>query len=159
MASASAPPGVPTPICRIDVARAAISSSLSAKSRRETYFRRNSPTHLDGPNFLGVHVLHLLGRQSWLLARVPQIHQQPRLVRAREATRTANTKATISGGCTVGEITDPAVDLAYVPHLSHVGSHDSDRKAHTFAPLRTVQVPATTQMRQSISNSRGSVLP
>ena len=40
---ASAPPGVPTPICRIEVVSAAISHSLSAKSRRETYFRKNSP--------------------------------------------------------------------------------------------------------------------
>ena len=37
----------PTPICRIDVVRAAISSSLSARSRRETYFRRNSPIRVD----------------------------------------------------------------------------------------------------------------
>ena len=46
----------------------------------------------------------------------------PRLVRAGEATRTANTKPpTISGGCTVGENIDPAaIDLAYVPYLSHV---------------------------------------
>ena len=41
---ASTPPGVPTPICRIDVIRAAISPSLSAKDRRETYFRKNSTT-------------------------------------------------------------------------------------------------------------------
>ena len=41
--------------------------------------------------------------------------------------------------------------LSFAPH---VGSHDSDREAHIFAPLRTVQVPATTQMRQSISSSR-----
>ena len=39
---ASAPPWVLTPICRIAVVRAAISPSLSAKSRRETY-RKNSP--------------------------------------------------------------------------------------------------------------------
>ena len=43
MAKASAPPGVPTPICRIEVARAAISPSLSAKSRLETYFLRTPP--------------------------------------------------------------------------------------------------------------------
>ena len=43
----AAPPGVPTPICRFDVVRAAISSSLSARSRRETYFRRNSPIRVD----------------------------------------------------------------------------------------------------------------
>ena len=63
-------------------------------------------------------------------------------------------KATISGGCTVGEVTDPAaMDLAYVPHLSHVWrSHDPDREAHIFAP--PCMVPATTQLRQSISSSR-----
>ena len=33
----------PTPICRIEVVKAAISPSLSAKSRRETHFRKNSP--------------------------------------------------------------------------------------------------------------------
>ena len=43
MAKASEPPGVPTPMCRIEVVRAAISPSLRAKSRRETYFRKNSP--------------------------------------------------------------------------------------------------------------------
>ena len=52
MAKASAPPGVPTPICRFDVVKAAISPSLSASSRRETYFRWNSPIYMD-PNFLG----------------------------------------------------------------------------------------------------------
>ena len=30
-------------ICLIEVVKSAISSSLSAKSRRETYFRKNSP--------------------------------------------------------------------------------------------------------------------
>ena len=39
MAKASAPPGVPTPICRIEVVRATISPSLSVSSRRETHFR------------------------------------------------------------------------------------------------------------------------
>ena len=44
MANASAPPGVPNPICRIEeVVKAAISPSLSAGSLRETYFGRNSP--------------------------------------------------------------------------------------------------------------------
>ena len=56
MAKASAPPGVPTPICRIEVVKAAMSPSLSAKSRRETYFRKEL-SHLNGPNFLGVNVL------------------------------------------------------------------------------------------------------
>ena len=36
-------PGVPTPICSIEVVKAASSQSLSARSRRETYFRKNSP--------------------------------------------------------------------------------------------------------------------
>ena len=35
-----------------------------------------------------------------------------------------------------------------------VGSHDSDGEAHIFAPWRIVQVPATTQLRQSNSFSR-----
>ena len=56
MARASAPPWDPTPNCRIDVVRAAIPPSLSAKSRRETYFRKEL-LHLNGPNFLGVDLL------------------------------------------------------------------------------------------------------
>ena len=52
MARGPAPPGVPTPICRIEIVRAAISPSLRAKSRRETYFRKNSPTRT-GRTFLG----------------------------------------------------------------------------------------------------------
>ena len=55
MAKASAPPGIPTPICRIEVVRAAISPSLSAKSRRETKFRKNV-----GRTFFGVDVLLIL---------------------------------------------------------------------------------------------------
>ena len=35
-----------------------------------------------------------------------------------------------------------------------MGSDDSDREAHIFAPLHIVQVPATTQLRQSIFNPR-----
>ena len=50
MAKASAPPGVPTPICRIKVVRAAISPSLRAKSRRDF---PQELSHLNGPNFLG----------------------------------------------------------------------------------------------------------
>ena len=50
-ARVSAPPWEPTPSCRIAVVRAAISPSLSARSRRETNFRKNSPT-LNRPNFL-----------------------------------------------------------------------------------------------------------
>ena len=35
-----------------------------------------------------------------------------------------------------------------------MGSLDSDREGHIFAPLRIVQVPATAQLRQRISSSR-----
>ena len=59
MARASAPPWVPTPICRIEVVRAAISPSLSARSRLETYFRTNSPVGM-GRTFLGVGLLLLV---------------------------------------------------------------------------------------------------
>ena len=41
-----------TPICRIEVVKAGISPSLSAKSRRETYFRKNFSTRT-GRTFLG----------------------------------------------------------------------------------------------------------
>ena len=40
MAKASAPPEVPTPICRIEVVKAAIPPSPSAKSRRSRDFLR-----------------------------------------------------------------------------------------------------------------------
>ena len=49
MAGASAPPCVPTPICRIEVVevvKAGISSSLSQEF-----------SHLDGPDFLGIDLL------------------------------------------------------------------------------------------------------
>ena len=53
-------------------------------------------------------------------------------------------KATISGGCTVGEITDPAViDLACLPYLSHVWEAMILIEKHT---LRMVQSPAATQL-------------
>ena len=47
MARASAPSWNPTSSCRTAVVRATISPSLSAKSRRETYFRQNSPIWMD----------------------------------------------------------------------------------------------------------------
>ena len=59
MARASAPPWDPTPSCRIAVVKAAISPSLSARSRRETHFRKTSP-HLNGSNFLEVDLLLLM---------------------------------------------------------------------------------------------------
>ena len=65
MAKASAP----TPICRIEVVRAAISPSQRAKSRRHTFFPQEL-SHLNGPNFLGVNVL-LVVRDAvfWDLSR------------------------------------------------------------------------------------------
>ena len=49
-ARASAPPWGPTLSCRIAVVRAANSPSQSARSRREAYFRKNSPIPT-GPDF------------------------------------------------------------------------------------------------------------
>ena len=46
MAKASASPGVPTPICRIEVVRSAISPSLRP---RDVFPQELS--HLNGPNF------------------------------------------------------------------------------------------------------------
>ena len=54
MARASAPPWDPTPICRIAVVRAAISPSLSAKSRPPEL------SHLNGPNIFGVDLLLII---------------------------------------------------------------------------------------------------
>ena len=45
-----------TPICRIEVVKASISPSLSAKSRRETYFRKDSHIY-KGRTFWGVDLL------------------------------------------------------------------------------------------------------
>ena len=59
MARTEAPPGAPSSICRIDAVKAAMSPSLSAKSRRETHLRKN-PSILVGPNFLGVNVLLIM---------------------------------------------------------------------------------------------------
>ena len=60
MARASAPPWEPTPRCRIAAVRAAISPSLSAKSRLETYFRTTPSPHLDGLDILGINVLLII---------------------------------------------------------------------------------------------------
>ena len=43
MAEASTPPWVPTPICRIEVVKAAISPPMSARCRRETHFLKKLP--------------------------------------------------------------------------------------------------------------------
>ena len=59
MARASAPPWVPTPICRIEVVRAAISPSLSAKQSSRDVFSREL-SHLNGPNFFGINLLLLV---------------------------------------------------------------------------------------------------
>ena len=80
MATASEPPGVPTPTCRIEVVKAAISPSLTGKSR--DVFPQELP-HLDGPYFLGVNVLLVtrdavfLGCQQWLLA-LPSTNESTR---------------------------------------------------------------------------------
>ena len=56
MARASAPPWGPTQSCRIAVVRAAISLSLSERSRPETYFRKNSPICM-GRTFFWVDIV------------------------------------------------------------------------------------------------------
>ena len=52
-------PGIPTPICRIEVVKAATSPSLSAKSHRETHFLKKL-FHLNGPDLFGVNLLPLV---------------------------------------------------------------------------------------------------
>ena len=55
MAKGSAPPRVPTPICRINVVRAPISLTECQESPRDVFPQELS--NLNGPNFLGVNVL------------------------------------------------------------------------------------------------------